>query len=276
MASSVAPLPESYEKSGAHQRSGSHRHLVQFYDDECVLAKNVSHYLAEGLGRGEQLVVIATPGHRDAFTRELEEQGLEPAATIGQGRLLLLDAGETLAGFMVDGQPDSERFENTVGSLIRKLRAQAGDGELRAYGEMVDLLWNAGHSSAAMRLEELWNDLLSVNRFSLLCAYQIDVFGKEFQTGVLDGVLCAHTHLVSAGAKGDLDVAVNGAIEQVLGSRAKGLKLLIQANFRPSWAVIPEAEATVLWLRNNLPDYADEILARARGSYQASLQGNAN
>jgi len=62
----------------------------------------------------------------------------------------------------------------------------------------------------------------------------------------------------------------------VLGSRAQGLKLLIKANFRPSWAAIPQAEATVLWLRNNLPDYADEILARARGTYQGALLGNAS
>ena len=51
---------------------------------------------------------------------------------------------------------------------------------------------------------------------------------------------------------------------------------MIKANFRPAWAVVPQGEATVLWLRNNLPGYADEILARARGSYQAALTGNAN
>jgi len=264
--------------SKRHEKSGSHSHLVQFYDDERVLAKNVSDYLGEGLRRGETLVAIAMPGHREAFTRELEQQGLEPAKAkaILEGRLLFLDAGETLAGFMVDGQPHPERFENTVGALIRKLGARAGDAGLRAYGEMVDLLWNAGHSSAAMRLEELWNELLGANRFSLLCAYQIDVFGKEFQVGILDGVLCAHTQLMSAGTNGDLEGAVNDAIEQVLGSRAKELKLLIKANFRPAWAVVPQAEATVLWLRNNLPHYADEILARARGSYQAALTSHAN
>jgi hypothetical protein len=81
---------------------------------------------------------------------------------------------------------------------------------------------------------------------------------------------------MSAGADGNLEGAVNDAIEQVLGSRAKELKLLINANFRPAWAVVPQAEATVLWLRNNLPHYADEILARARGSYQAALTGHAN
>jgi hypothetical protein len=269
MASHVTPV-----LAKRREKSASHKHLVQFYDDERALAKNVSHYLGEGLRQGEILVAIATPGHVAGFTRELEEQGLEPAAAMRQGRLLFLDAGETLARFMVDGQPDSGRFDDSVGDLIRQLHAQAGDLGLRAYGEMVDVLWNAGHSTAAMRLEALWNELLAANRFSLLCAYQIDVFGKEFQAGVLDGVLCAHTRLVSAGADGDLEGAVNSAIEQVLGSRAKGLKLLIQADFRPAWAVVPQAEATVLWLRNNLPDYADEILARARGAYRSLSHAN--
>jgi KaiC/GvpD/RAD55 family RecA-like ATPase len=260
--------------SQRHDKAGSHTHLVQFYDDERVLARNVSEYLLEGLRRGETVVVVATPGHRDAFTRELEKQMPDLARAIEDGHLLFLDAGETLAGFMVEGQPDAARFANTVGAVVRKLHDRAAETGLRAYGEMVDLLWNAGHSAAAMRLEALWNELLATKRFSLLCAYQVDVFGKEFQAGVLDGVLCAHTRMVSTAADGDLESAVNGAIEQVLGSRAQGLKLLIDANFRPAWAEIPAAEATVLWLRNNLPHYADEILARARGSYQAALAGN--
>lgn len=246
-----------------------HTHLVQFYNDEAVLAKNVSRYLADGFQRGETALVIATHGHRDAFLRELEKLGLTPE--VMGSRIVFGDAGDTLAGFMIEGQPDPERFDHAVGALVRKPRAQAGEAGFRAYGEMVDVLWNAGQSSAAIQLEGLWNELLRANPFSLLCAYQMDVFDKEFQSGVLNGVLCAHTHLLSARNDGALENAVNGAIEQVLGSRAAGLKLLIKANLRPSWAAIPQAEATVLWLRNNLPDYADEILARARGTYRAAL-----
>jgi hypothetical protein len=122
---------------------------------------------------------------------------------------------------------------------------------------MVDVLWNwnTGQSGAASRLEELWNGLIEANYFSLLCAYQIDIFGKEFQAGVLDDMLRAHSHLLSAGTGGDLDTAVSNAVDEVLGSRAAGLKLLIEANFHPSsWAEIRETESTVLWLRNNLPD----------------------
>jgi hypothetical protein len=173
---------------------------------------------------------------------------------------------------MVARQPDRKRFEATVGALVRKLSLKAAGRGVRAYGEMVDLLWNSGASAAAIRLENLWNELLEAREFNLLCAYQIDVFDKEFQAGVLDQVLCAHTHLKPAPSNEDLDAAVNTALQEVLGARAEGLKLLIRANFRPSWAKLPHAEATVLWLRNNLPDYADEILGRARRHYRAALQ----
>jgi hypothetical protein len=253
------------------QELGPHTHLVQFYNDEQSLAKNVSHYLAEGLRQRETVVIIATRSHCDAFLDELARQGFEPAAA--RGRPVFLDAAVTLAALIEEGQPHQERFDYVVGDLVRKLVAEAGTAGLRAYGEMVDLLWNAGHSSAALRLEGMWNDLLAANSFKLLCAYQIDVFDKEFQTGVLNGVLCAHTRLLSPGSEGDLEGSVDRAVEQVLGSRAQALKPLIKANFRPSWAAVPPAESTILWLRNNLPDYADEIMACARGFYQASLQG---
>jgi hypothetical protein len=246
-------------------------HLVQFYEEDDVLARNVANYLAEGLTHGESAVVIATPSHTRAFIRELARQGLDAPELVKDGRLFLCGARETLSRFIVNGSPDPELFDRSVGSLIRELRAN-GTRRLRAYGEMVDLLWNAGQSAAASRLEELWNGLLDKYQFSLLCAYQIDIFGKEFQAGVLDDMLSAHSHLLSMGSGGDLDRAVNTAVDEVLGSRAEGLKLLIKASFHPSsWASIPETESTVLWLRNNLPDYADEILSRARGHYQALL-----
>jgi hypothetical protein len=57
-------------------------------------------------------------------------------------------------------------------------------------------------------------------------------------------------------------------MDEVLGPRAERLRPLIKANYRPAWAAIPQAEALVLWLRNNLPDFADEILDRARHYYQ--------
>jgi hypothetical protein len=46
------------------------------------------------------------------------------------------------------------------------------------------------------------------------------------------------------------------------------VRLLMKANFRPAWAEVPKAEGIILWIRNNLPDIADDILDRARQHYQ--------
>jgi hypothetical protein len=132
---------------------------------------------------------------------------------------------------------------------------------------MVGVLWKARQFDAAIRLEQLWNRLLEQSSFSLYCAYAIDVFGKEFHVANLDGVLCTHTHLVPAQPNGNLETALKLSMDEILGESADALKVLIKANYRPSWAVMPNAEAILLWLRRNLPDKADEIITRARHHY---------
>ena len=62
------------------------------------------------------------------------------------------------------------------------------------------------------------------------------------------------------------------AMDEILGTRASGLRLLMKANFRPAWAVMPAGEAMVLWLRNNLAAEADKILDCAREHYRNLAQ----
>jgi hypothetical protein len=248
------------------------RHLVHFYTEEESLAREVSRYLAEGLRQAEYVMAIATGGHGARIRQELENGGVDVESAMAQGRFVCCDAQEMLGRFLVDGRPDRKRFEETVGARVRELRREAGGCGLRAYGEMVDVLWNSGHSAAAIQLEQYWNELLESEEFGLLCAYQIDVFGTEFQTGVLDGVLRAHTHVVPARENGDLSEALSAAMEEVLGTRPAGAEFAMRANFRTAWAAVPDAEARVLWLRSNLPDFADEILVRARHYYEAALE----
>ena len=48
---------------------------------------------------------------------------------------------------------------------------------VRAFGEMVALLWSEGNQAAAIRLEELWNELALSQTFCLFCAYSMDSLG---------------------------------------------------------------------------------------------------
>ncbi|HEY0613167.1 MAG TPA: MEDS domain-containing protein [Candidatus Elarobacter sp.] len=243
-------------------------HLVQLYDaDEQVLAVNVARYLSEGLARGEGAVVIATPEHRAAFAREIAAGGADAEAALAAGLLVMVDAAETLDALLVEGEPDPAQFAQIIGDLIGSVRERVGRAQVRAYGEMVGLLWESERYAAAIRLEELWNAELTSGGLALFCAYPIDVFGDAFRIADVDALLCAHTHLLPAGGDA-MQRAVERAMHEVLGNRADGVRALMKANYRPSWAALPKVEAEILWLRNNLPDDAERILTRARTHYR--------
>jgi hypothetical protein len=249
-------------------RLQSEQHVVQLYGtDDRLLTSNVGRFLAEGLKRGDGLLVIATPEHRSTLSRQLKEDQSYSKAVL-EGRLVFLDAQLTLGRFMVDGEPSEELFHQVVGEALSGVTARAGHTGVRAYGEMVGLLWTAGARAAAIRLEGLWNQLLNQSQAILFCAYPIDVFGPDFDAETLDALLCSHTHLLPLDPA--LDQALAQALEEVLGPRLPGIQTLIQSNQRPAWGKVPGPESLVLWLRNNLPGSADRILDRARDYYRPS------
>ncbi len=255
------------------ERPQSRAHFVQLYEaDEVALSKNVGHYLWEGLRRGDGALVIVTPEHQKLFSSQLDDLGADLPSLLGTQQLMFWDAQQTLAQFIVAGQPSWQQFEKVVRAAMRQVRPKKGAEGLRAYGEMVGILWKARQFAAAIRLEQLWNKLLEQCSFSLYCAYAIDIFGKEFEVANLDGVLCTHTHLIPAQPDGRLETALNRSLDEVLGPKADALRVLIKANDHPAWAVMPTAESIVVWLRKNLPQQADDIVRRARHHYQLLLQ----
>ena len=145
-------------------------HFVQLYGkDDRALTRNVARYLSEGLRRGDGILVIATADHRGMLVRKLKEERAYSKAVL-EGRLVFLDAAATLARFMVDGEPDRGRFESVVGEALNGVQSRAVHTGVRAYGEMVGLLWVGGERAAAVHLEELWNQLLESSTVSLFCA----------------------------------------------------------------------------------------------------------
>lgn len=75
----------------------------------------------------------------------------------------------TLGRFMLAGQPDWDAFENTIAAAMRSVRPAHDRAGLRAYGEMVGVLWKNRQFSAAVRLPQFWNRLLSRMSFTLFC-----------------------------------------------------------------------------------------------------------
>ncbi|HUF36756.1 MAG TPA: MEDS domain-containing protein [Gemmatimonadales bacterium] len=177
-------------------RAEPEEHFVQLYGrDDQLLTRNLTRYLAEGLRKGDALVVIATRELADAVVRNLDEESLGVSRALADGRLVLLDARATLERFLVDGQPDESLFRSVLGTVLRDTRARALTGRLRAFGEMVGLLWADGRRAEAIRLEAYWNDLLTGSGCSLFCAYPIDILDAASDVSGLDSVLGMHTHM---------------------------------------------------------------------------------
>jgi signal transduction histidine kinase len=171
-------------------------HFVQFYEADASLLNSLGGYVGAALEAGDAALVVATKEHRAALAAQLGESGVDVAAAAARGQFVALDAAETLSKFMVEGQPDPALFAEVVGGLIE--RAAEGRPRVRAYGEMVAVLWAEGKRDAAIRLEELWNDLGKSRRFSLFCAYPMSGFGGEELIEPLTSVCTSHSRVIPA------------------------------------------------------------------------------
>jgi hypothetical protein len=175
--------------------TGGHFHAVRFYESREALAKIVAQFLGEGFAAGLPAIVIATPEHREAIKGALNARFFDVDRLQTERDLIMVDAADTLSAFMVDGMPDPPKFLNAMVQLIEEAGRTRQSCVIRAYGEMVDVLWQAGQSVAAIRLEMLWNQLAQTHDFALLCGYSMGHFYKD----ATQSEICSHhTHVVSA------------------------------------------------------------------------------
>ncbi len=172
-----------------------HHHAVQFYENDSSLFATVAGFLSQGLVEGHPAILIATAEHTAAILEHLNSRMIDVAKARALGELTVLDARQTLAMFMVDDKPDPVRFESSIGRVIGSLLQGRSERTLvRAYGEMVDVLWKDGREDAAIQLELLWNSLAGRYGFALLCGSAMGNFFK--QTDRFEEVCRQHTHII--------------------------------------------------------------------------------
>jgi PAS domain S-box-containing protein len=179
----------------SHGVSASPEHQLTFYESDEVLADAVAAYAGAGLAEGTAVLIIATEPHRLVFAARLEARGFDIVSARAEGRLVLLDAQDTLSRFMIDSLPDWNLFREITASVLDRIATQGSSSGLRAYGEMVDVLWRQGNAAAAVRLEEMWNALQRERSFTLLCAYGMESFYEEPRGVQL--VCGAHSHVLA-------------------------------------------------------------------------------
>ncbi len=159
-------------------------HLVQIYEEDGPFLDSLEGFVRGGLAAGEAAVVIATPAHRAGLEARLAARGVDLAAARAADQYIPLDAEETLSRFVVDGWPDDRRFADVVAGLLA--RARAGGRRVRAFGEMVAVLWARGDQAATVRLEHLWHGLCRTEAFALFCAYPRAGFTQDAAKAIGD------------------------------------------------------------------------------------------
>jgi hypothetical protein len=167
-------------------------HCVQIYEDDGVFLDALEGFVAGGIRQGDAIILIATPSHLQGLERRLAASGFDVAAAVKRGQYFALDAKASLAEFMVDGWPDEALFERFIGALLKRARRQ--QRQVRAFGEMVALLWAEEQCEATVRLENLWSSLCARESFSLFCAYPKTGFPGD-SDGAIAQVCSAHSRL---------------------------------------------------------------------------------
>jgi hypothetical protein len=170
-------------------------HVVQIHEDNALFLDTLAEFASAGLVRGEAVVVIATPQHRYGLWKRLGKMDLDLVAAHSMDQLIVLDAEETMAKFMVEEWPNDVLFSEVSGGILN--RATRNGRTVRVFGEMVAVMWRQGWGGAALKLEHLWADTSQKRDFSLFCAYPRTVFTKDIAENI--GRVCAlHSRVLEA------------------------------------------------------------------------------
>jgi CheY-like chemotaxis protein len=180
-------------------KKAGHCHEVLFYDDDALLLDRFARFVSAALKAGNPAIVVATKTHRDSLFQRLQACGLDIDAEINQRRYIALDAAETVATFMTNDLPDPVRFLNVVSDLIA-IATRAAKGvhpRVSACGECAPLLWAEGKAGAAIRLEELWDNIAITYDVDILCGYPSGSFRCEEDDHIFQKICEQHSAINS-------------------------------------------------------------------------------
>src|ERR1700730_14921692 len=235
----------------------SGEHIAQLYSHDPVLVESLRMFTTHGLSRGEAVLLVLTPFHRDRLAQQLKADGLDVGPLLHDGKLLFLYAAELLTTVTLDGVPGPKLFRMTVGEAVERVKSK-GERKVRVFGEMVDLLWRS-NQHAAIRLEQMWNDLIEGSELSLFCAYSTSHVYESFP----EALRTPHSHIItSAMAESSGDAIVGHTVDRRIVYWNRGAERIYgyapnEAIGQPSAMLMPPGQ-------NELPAVIERI---RRGEY---------
>jgi hypothetical protein len=188
-----------YTPTEVTRSKAPHHHEVHFYSDDAVFLDSFTRFISAALKAGDVAIVVATESHRNSLVEKLNAQGLDMDSAIRQRTYISLDVAETLSTFMINDMPNSNRFFEVVGDLIRAA-AKRGKKEyprIVACGECAPFLWAQGKTEAAIQVEQLWDQLVTTYELDTLCGYPLSSFHGEEDAHVFRSICAEHSAVYS-------------------------------------------------------------------------------
>ena len=199
-------MQKNWQKSGLQVFWGEVApcdHVVQIYETERIFLDSLEGFVGSGLLAGDSVIIIATATHIIAMENRLKSQGFDTDQLASKDQYIALEANDMLSKFMRNGWPDENLFFELITTLLKK--AQKNNRKIRAFGEMVAILWQQGHNGATVQLENLWNQLHKKDEFTLFCAYPKIGFTQDMHSS-LETICCAHTKVIDGSPKPSTEI----------------------------------------------------------------------
>jgi hypothetical protein len=242
---------------------GENGHIVQLYQDEDFYGEAIAHFTIEGLVRGESIILVPTRPHWNLISRRLLARGCELEEFLRRGQLTVLDADDTLCKFMNGNLPDGSIFKRLAKETIVRARCGGKFPRVRWWGEMVNVLYVDGNLGGSNRLEEFFDEIAHEETIAIFCSFLMDKFDPKIYDEVFGDVCRTHRHVIPVADYAQHRTTVDRAIAEVIGDiRGPLLKSLVTWSTTP--AMMPASQSLVLWLKDEMPDRFEAVLARAQ------------
>jgi hypothetical protein len=241
------------------------RHFAQFHrytEDQDrrrdTLTESALEFVEGGLRRGDTVLVITGPIHRDRLFERLAAGKFRPQSLRDPGQLIVMDAKQITEQFVGDGLPQWTPFRSALAPALSRL--QPGH-RMRIYSEMADALWQTGNTAAAVRVEDFLNALAGTYQLSLYCGYTMDTQSEHSYAAPLEELGRTHSDILGTADDEQFSVALDRASKDIFGI---SLTQMAGVSKQESARRFPSGQRTMLWVKRNLPMSTPQLAERAR------------
>ncbi len=190
---------EALPSPAPRNEKADRNHAVEFYSDEASFLVGFARIIETALNAGNAVIAVVAEAHRDNLFQKLQAQGLNMDAAIEQGSYIPVDVDDMLLTFMVNDLPDPVRFRKAAGGLLvaAEKAVKRGHPRVVACGECAPTLWAQGKSDAAVRLEQLWDEIARTCDIDIWCGYVLNNLQREQESHIYERICAEHSAVCS-------------------------------------------------------------------------------